>query len=199
MKTSVLTIFSALVLVAGIANNSNAADVKNSDSNYTVLTDISAINKIEVRGNVEVYVSDASADQVKVYNQYYNQGALVQSQNGVLRITSYKAEKLVVWVSANDLRSISAYDNAVVKSFGKLSKIELNVDLHDNASAKLDVEAFSADVTVKDRAKVELSGTAEQYNLNRNALATVNNSNLKANNFHQNEETLAASEDLAGI
>src|ERR1700744_606751 len=196
MKTAVLTIFSALVLVVGIANNSNAAGVKNSDSNYTVLTDISAINKIEVRGNVEVYVSDASADQVKVYNQYYNQGALVQSQNSVLRITSYKAEKLVVWVSANDLRSISAYDNAVVKSFGKLSKIELNVDLHDNASAKLDVDAFSADVTVKDRAKVELSGTAEQYNLNRNALSTVNNSNLKANHVHQNEETLAASEDL---
>src|ERR1700744_528552 len=194
MKTAVLTIFSALVLVVGIANNSNAAGVKNSDSNYTVLTDISAINKIEVRGNVEVYVSDASADQVKVYNQYYNEGALVQSQNGVLRITSYKAEKLVVWVSANDLRSISAYDNAEIKSFGKLSKIDFNVDLHDNASAKLDLDAFNASLTVKDFAKADLSGSANQFNLDSNALTTVNSSSFKVATINQNQ--VAASFDI---
>jgi hypothetical protein len=129
MKTAILTIFSALVLVSGIANSTYAATAKNDNNTYTVLNDISAINKIEVHGNVELYVSDASSDQVKVYNKYYSESALVQSKNGVLRISSYKAEKLVVWVSANDLRSISAYDNAEVKSFGNISKIEFDVGL----------------------------------------------------------------------
>src|ERR1700744_3888997 len=159
IKTSFLSIFAAAVLVAGIANNSNAATVKNDDSNYTVLTDVKSVNRIEVRGNVQVLVSDAATDEVKVYNKYYNESALVQNTDGVLRITSYKAEKMIVWVKANDLRSIAAYDNAEVKSFGKLSKIELDVELHDNAVAKLDVDAFSANVTVKDRAKAELIGT----------------------------------------
>jgi len=201
MKTAIITIFSALVLVSGIANSTYAATAKNDNNTYTVLTDISAINKIEVHGNVELYVSDASSDQVKVYNKYYSESALVQSKNGVLRITSYKAEKLVVWVSANDLRSISAYDNAEVKSFGNISKIEFDVDLHDNASAKLNLEAYSANVTVKDNAKADISGSADRYNLIRNVSATINSSNFTATHFNDNRIGLpvAINDDLANL
>jgi hypothetical protein len=163
MKTQILTIFTALVLATGIVKSTYAATAKN--ETVTVLNDISAINKIEVHGNVELYISDGSADQVKVYNKYYAESALVQSKNGVLSIASYKAEKLVVWVTANDLRSVSAYDNAEIKSFGNISKIEFEVNLHNNASAKLNLEAFSATVIVNDHAKANLSGRADEYEL----------------------------------
>ncbi len=185
MKTQIITIFAALVLSTGIAKTTNAATVKN--ETVTVLTDISAINKIEVHGNVEVYISDGATDQVKVYNKYYAESALVQSANGVLRISSYKAEKLVVWVTAADLRSISAYDNAEVRSFGDLSKIEFNVDLHNNASAKLNLDAYNANITVNDQAKASLSGTADQYDLKYSHAENVNEKNF---------ETLHASKTL---
>jgi len=185
MKTQIITIFAALVLSTGIAKTTNAATVKN--ETVTVLTDISAINKIEVRGNVEVYISDGATDQVKVYNKYYGESALVQSKNGVLRIASYKAEKLVVWVTAADLRSISAYDNAEVRSFGDLSKIEFEVDLHNNASAKLNLDAYSANVTVNDQAKANLSGTANEYDLKYSHAENINEKNF---------ETLHASKTL---
>src|SRR5471030_2684622 len=107
MKTQIITIFTALVLVSGIATTTYAGTAKN--ENVTVLTDIPAINKIEVHGNVELYVSDGNADQVKVYNKYYAESALVQGKNGVLRISSYKTEKLVVWVTAKTLNAITAY------------------------------------------------------------------------------------------
>jgi hypothetical protein len=197
MKTAILTIFSALVLVSGIVNSTYAATAKNDNNTYTVLTDINAINKIEVHGNVELYVSDASSDQVKVYNKYYSESALVQSKNGVLRITSYKAEKLVVWVSANDLRSISAYDNAEVKSFGNMSKIEFDVDLHDNASAKLNLDAYSANVTVKDNAKADLKGSATELNLNRDIESNVQSKNFTA--VHYRENKTAISNDLVDL
>jgi hypothetical protein len=197
MKTAFLTIFTALVLVSGIANSTYAATAKNDKDTYTVLTDISAINKIEVHGNVELYVSDASSDQVKVYNKYYSESALVQSKNGVLRISSYKAEKLVVWVSANDLRSISAYDNAVVKSFGNISKIEFDVDLHDNASARLNLDAYSANVTVKDNAKADLNGSATELNLNRDFESNVKSKNFTA--VHYSENKIAFDNDLADL
>ena len=197
MKTAIITIFSALVLVSGIANSTYAATAKNDNNTYTVLTDISAINKIEVHGNVELYVSDASTDQVKVYNKYYSESALVQSKNGVLCITSYKAEKLVVWVSANDLRSISAYDNAEVRSFGNISKIEFNVDLHDNASAKLNLDAYTANVTVKDNAKADLSGSATELNLNRDLESNVQNKNFSAAHYYQNKTVI--NNDLAEL
>jgi hypothetical protein len=187
MKTKILSLIAMFVVVLGITKSANAATVNNLD--YTVLNDISAINKIEVHGNVELYISDGSADQVKVYNKYYGETALVQSHNGVLRISSYKAEKLIVWVTASDLRSVSAYDNADVKSFGDISKIEFNVDLHNSASAKLSLDAYSANITVKDLATADLSGTANELNLNRNITSNVKNVNFSA--AHLNETKIS--------
>ncbi|TWJ04784.1 hypothetical protein JN11_00505 [Mucilaginibacter frigoritolerans] len=199
MKTTFLTVFTALVLVSGIANSTYAAaPVKN--QNVTVLTDISAINKIEVYGNVELYISDGSADQVKVYNQYYGESALVQSHNGVLRISSYKNEKLVVWVTAADLRSVSAYDNSEVKSFGNISKIEFDVDLHNNASANLNLDAFSANVTLNDHAKANLKGTANDLSLQHSVGSSVNSYNFSAVHYTENKTGMPAetkNEDVA--
>ena len=176
MKTTIITIFTALVLSTGIANAKTVTTTEN--ENVTVLTEISAINKIEVHGNVELYVSDGAADQVKVYNKYYTESALVQSSNGVLRISSYKAEKLVIWVTAKTLNAITAYDNADVKSFGTLSNIEFAVELNNNATAKLNLDAFNANVTVNDQAKADLSGTANEVNVRYSHIENVNDANL---------------------
>ncbi len=198
MKTKFLSVITMFVVMFGLTTT-YAASLK--DNNYTVLNDITAINKIEVHGNVELYVSDASSDQVKVYNKYYAESALVQSSNGVLRITSYSNEKLVVWVSANDLRSISAYDNADIKSFGNISKIEFNVELHDNASAKLNLDAYSTNLTVQDRAKANLSGTSTEFNLNSDVLAIVNSNNFKAVRLSENKSntTTQINNELIGM
>jgi hypothetical protein len=184
----------------GLINSTYAAPAN--DASATVLTGITAINKIEVYGNVELFISDGPADQVKVYNKYYSESALVQSKNGVLRITSYNSEKLVVWVTANDLSSLSAYDNAEVKSFGDISKIEFNVELHNNATAKLNLDAFNANVTVSDQSKADLSGSANEFYLNRNAGSSVNNDNFKAAHFTESKMTIPADkkdDDLTGL
>src|SRR5258708_38694263 len=143
MKTKVLSFLTIAARVLGIRSTTLAATKNDSAAKdnevSTVLTNVSKINKIEVRGNVEVFISDGTSDQVKVYNRYYAESALVQSQKGVLRITSYSDQKLVVWVTANQLSAITAYDNAEVKSFGKLSPIEMDVTLHNNAYANLDM------------------------------------------------------------
>src|ERR1700748_424665 len=116
MKTRIFSFITIAAVVLGISNTTFAATKNDSAAKSTevstVLTNVSKISKIEVRGNVELFVSDAENDQVKVYNRYYAESAMVQSQNGVLRITSYSAEKLVVWVKSSQLNSITAYDNA---------------------------------------------------------------------------------------
>ncbi|WP_259067493.1 DUF2807 domain-containing protein [Mucilaginibacter sp. X4EP1] len=198
MKTAFLTIFTALILATGIANTTFASTTKNQE--FTVLTDISAINKIEVYGNVQLFISDGSADQVKVYNKYYAEGALVQSRNGVLRISSYNTQKLVVWVTAADLHAISAYDNAEVKSFGNISKIEFEVDLHNNASAKLNIDAFSATVTLNDNAKADLSGSANDLSLQHSVSSSVNSYNFSAVHYTERKTGIPVevkNEDIA--
>jgi hypothetical protein len=200
MKSRILSLITLVLVSLGLTNSINAAPKNNMV--VTVLNDIHNINKIEVYGNVELYVSDATTDQVKVYNQYYGESALVQNKNGVLRITSYKAEKLVVWVSAADLRSISAFDNAEVKSFGDLSKIELNVDLHNSATATLNLDAYSANVTLADHAKANLTGTVNEYSLNQGMDATVNNNNFTATHNNEVKKSVIAqikNDDLIGL
>jgi len=200
MKTKLSTIL-AIVILAVVSTNSTYAAVRNNGSEVsTVLTNISQINKIEIHGNVELYISDGNADQVKVYNQYYAESALVQGQNGVLRISSYKAEKLIVWVTAKDLREIAAYDNADVKSFGSLSKIDLDVKLYNNATAQLKLEAYKTSITVNDNAKIKLTGSVNDFYLTYAQAATVSNENFITVNETKTQVTARSSRnDIAGL
>ncbi|MBD1394839.1 GIN domain-containing protein [Mucilaginibacter glaciei] len=185
MKIKILTLIAVLVTVLGANNAASAKTI--TDDAYTLLNDISAINKIEVHGNVELYISDANTDQVKIYNKYYAESALVQSKNGVLRISSYKTEKLVVWVSANDLRSVSVFDNSTVKSFGNISKIEFAVDLHNNATAQLNLAAYQVNLSVKDNATAALKGNADLFTLKRDDAASVKSAEFAANYTFENK------------
>src|ERR1700741_2220095 len=166
MKTKILSLIVLFAVMTASAKTTNAAVAAN--SNYTVLNDIKAINKIEVRGNVQLFISDMTPEQVTVYNKYYAQNAFVQSKNGVLRITSYNAVKLVVWVSSQNLQSVSAYDNAEIRSFGNVAKIQFNIDLHNNAIAKLKFDAHNVRVTLRDNATAEFSGHIDEFGMDRN-------------------------------
>jgi hypothetical protein len=181
MKTIALTTAIILATVLGISRSAYAETAKDSQA-YTVLAEVSSINKIEVHGNVELYVSDGNSDQVKVYNNYYKESALVEDQNGTLRISSYKTEKLVVWVTVTDLRSLAIYDNAQVKSFGKLSAIELDVKLYNQASAQLNVDAFNASITLNDNAKASLAGNINEGVIKYTHTSVLNLANLLSGN-----------------
>jgi hypothetical protein len=187
MKTRILSIAALLALTIGLSKSAHAADAV-----VTNLTDVSGVNKIEVHGNVELFISDGNTNNVKVYNQYYGESALIQNHNGVLRIASYKTEKLVVWVTLKDLSSVVAFDDAEVKSFGDISKIEFNVELHNRATASLNIDAFAANVKVSDHTKANLTGSANEYALTREGNATVNSNNFKADHFTENKSMMIA-------
>jgi len=200
MKTRIFSFVAIAAVVLGIGNTTFAASKNDSAATNsevsTVLKNVSKISKIEVRGNVELYVTDGESDQVKVYNRYYAESAMVQTEKGVLRISSYSAQKLVVWVKAEQLTSIAAYDNAEVKSFGKLSPIEMEVTLHDNAYAKLDIDGYSMNITVSNRAKADLTGNVDQCNLKYDRSASVNSTNFAAAHVTRTTEGVAKNDEL---
>ncbi|HWD89735.1 MAG TPA: DUF2807 domain-containing protein [Mucilaginibacter sp.] len=196
MKTKILSIIVLFAALTGFTTNTNAAVAAN--SNLTVLNDIKAINSIEVRGNVELFISDNAGEEVTVYNKYYAHNALVQSKNGVLRISSYNNEKLIVWVNSQNLRSVSAYDNAEIKSFGNVAKIEFNIDLHDSAVAKLSFDSYSVRVTMRDNATAELSGRVEVFGMDRNTASMVISNGLTVGRNIENKITETGKQALAG-
>ncbi len=178
MKRSIVTIAIALSTVFGISKSGLAASRTNEE--VTTLTEAARISKIEIHGNVELFVSDGTTDEVKVYNRYYAENALVQNENGVLRISSYSDQKLVVWIKASLLKEMSLYDNAEVKSFGSFSAIELDVKLHNNASARLKMDAYSANITLSDHAKADRTGTITEGTIIYDQSSYLNITNLEA-------------------
>jgi hypothetical protein len=200
MKTRIFSLVAIAAVVLGISNTTFAATKNDSAAANsevsTVLKNVSKINKIEIRGNVELYVTDGESDQIKVYNRYYAESAMVQNEKGVLRISSYSAQKLIVWVKAEQLTSIVAYDNAEVKSFGKLSPLEMEVTLHDNAYARLDVEGYSMNITVSNRAKADLTGNVDHCNLKYDRSASVNSTNFEAAHISRTAEGAAKNDEL---
>jgi len=178
MKTITLSIAIALLFTLSISTTSFASTKNNNVE--TILSNVNNFNSIEVNGNVELYVTTGEANNVKVYDSYYNQNALVQEQNGVLRVSSYKNEKLVVWVTVSDLQSITATDNATVKSFGKLSAIDFKLNLKNQATAQLDLDVSNASITLNDNAKANLSGFAGESVMAVNKAADLNATKLTA-------------------
>jgi hypothetical protein len=189
MKTNILT-FAALLTIATIITIPASATIKK-DNAGTVISEASNFNKIEVRGNVEVYLTNGDANSVKALNNYYGESALVQNQNGTLRISSFSKDALVVYVTAADLRSLSIYDNAVVKTGVSFSAIELDVNLYNNASAQLNLDAFTANITVNDRAKANLTGTVANCDMQINQSSTVNSTNFVAEHITKKVNGLA--------
>lgn len=179
MKKTILTAAIALTSVFGIGLSANAATGSKAEIS-TTLTQVSNISQIEVRGNVQLYLTTGNHDKVTVYNNYYADNALVQQKNGVLRITSYAADKLVVWVTVNDLSKLSAFDGAQVKSFGKFSALDLAIDLHNNAFARLDMDAYNSLVTLTGHAGADLSGSAQSSTLRYDRSSYLNTSGFTA-------------------
>jgi len=202
MKTRIVTLITLLTIILSVTMASAAT--KNVDGNQAaVMVATNNINKIEASGNVEVYITNGDKDQVKVFDKYYAKNALVQDKDGVLRISSYTAEKLVVLVTVTDLHSITANDNATVKSYGTLAAIDLNVTLNNNASAQLKLDAFAADIIVNNRATANLSGNVNDYSLKYSQSSTVNKTELVAANTTEVNTTKAtarrAEEKMASL
>lgn len=182
MKKTILTAAIAISALLGITGAASAAIVSQTEVS-TMVPNVSRISQLEVHGNVKVYLTTGNEDRVKVYDNYYANDALVQEQNGVLRITSYNADQLVVWVTVSDLSKLSVFDNAEVATFNKFSTIDLVVNIHDKASAQLDMDASDAVIALHDCAKADVSGTIENATLFHARSASLNTTNLEAANL----------------
>jgi hypothetical protein len=179
MKTTFLKI-TALLLMLTVAKNSFAANSENRQV-YTELTWINSFYKIEVHGNIQLHLLSGEKNKVEMNSTYYNNNALVQVENGVLRITCYRRERLIVWVTVNDLRALSAYDNVRVQTEGKFSALELEVNLFNKAKAALNLDCFFTNIKLNDRSMADISGTAIESDLASNYAATLNSTNFTAN------------------
>ncbi|MBY0541866.1 MAG: DUF2807 domain-containing protein [Sphingobacteriaceae bacterium] len=185
MKFSIKNLFAtALTLV--VLTGSAFASTTNPSNNVTVLTQVKNINKIVVSGNVEVLLIQAPVESVKVYDSYYAKNALVQQQNGELRISSFEKQTLTVAVYVRELSTIELGDNSTVKTYGKVNFLSLDVILKGSAKADINANTFNLTTTVKDNANLELSGSTTDHYASLSSNAKMNMDQFKADNTSVN-------------
>jgi hypothetical protein len=178
MKTTFLKIATVLLL-AGTAGKSIAA-TPGKQPTSTVFSWITSFSKIEIHGNVHVHLLSGENTKVEMDGNYFNHSALVQVENGILRITCYKAERLNVWITLDDLREIAAYDNVLVDTQGKFSSIDLDVELYNKAKASMDLDCFCTHIKLNDESIADISGTAMESDLAVNYASTLNSTGFFA-------------------
>lgn len=174
MKTSIKNLISAVLTTVVLTSSAFASDEQKSSNVVTVLNQVKNINKLVVSGNVEVLLIQAPTESVKVYDSYYSKNALVQQEDGVLRISSFQKETLKVAVYVNSLSSIQASDLASVKTYGKVSFLSLDVILKDKATADITANTISLFTSVKDSASITLGGYTEEHTAVLGSVAKMN-------------------------
>jgi hypothetical protein len=190
MKTSIKNLIAATLTL--VVLTSASLTTKANESAVTVLSDVKKVNKINVSGNVSLILVQSDNESVKVYDNYYTKNALVQQKDGELRISSYEKETLTVVVYVSNLSSITASDDATVKTAGKLTALELDVNLNNNAKAILNTNTIALNTNVKGNADLTLTGNTLEYS------AIVNSSSkVSLNDFAAETSSIRSQNGIA--
>ncbi len=197
MNTSIKNLIAATLTVVVLAGAT--LTTKANDKPVTVLSDVKKVNKINVSGNVELILVQSDDESVKVYDNYYTKNALVQQKDGELRISSYEKQTLTVVVYVSNLSSITASDNATVKTNGKFSALALDVNLNDNAKAILNTNTISLNTNVKGNADLTLTGSTLEYSavVNNSSKVSMNDFAAESSNIRSQNVTATAFKSLA--
>jgi hypothetical protein len=162
MRTSIKNLFAATLTVVTLSTSAFAAAGDNG-KNVTVLSEVKNINKIVANGNVEIILIQSPTESVKVYDSYYAKNALVQRENGTLRISSFQKETLTVAVYVSNISTIEANGNASIKTVGKVNFLSLDVKLTDQATANINATTLALYTSVTNNARLTLSGSADEH------------------------------------
>lgn len=168
MKTKILHRLALIVLalVVIIFSSFKSANAAQNKIKFSELRTGNTIQKIVLNGNVEVFLTQGNVESLMVYDDNYSKNASVQWESGVLRIASYKDQKLSVWITVKNLGEIEASGKSTIQSMNKLSTVNLSINLKDGAKAILDAQVFNLTTAVADSSKLELNGEAENQQIN---------------------------------
>lgn len=181
LKTRILAALYAVLFILIMITGSKKVMAKDGQPMVTVLNEQAPITKIVAKGNVKVYINKGEEQSIKVYDNYYGKNALTQIEDGVLRITSFEDKALKVYVTVKDLQAVEASDYTFVYGIDKFRAINFEVTLKNQATAVLNVDAFSINTHISDTSKLKLKGSAEYERVLATDYANIDITKFEAN------------------
>lgn len=182
MKTSIKTLFAAALTTIILGTASVAANATENNTNYTNLTSVKNISKIKISGNVKLILIQDAKESVEVYDNYFAKNALVQQQNGELRISSFTKEALTVIAHVNNVSSIEASNTSTIQTVGNFNLLDLNVVLNDAATADIKANTVNLSTSINGTSNLVLSGSTESYSAVLGTFAKVGMNDFIASN-----------------
>lgn len=173
MKNSIKNLFAIALTTIILGATDVTVNASEKVNSYTNLTSVKNISKIKISGNVKLILIQDAKESVEVYDNYYTKNALVQQQNGELRISSFNTEALTVIAHVNNITTIEASNNASVKTAGNFNLLNLNVVLNDKATADINANTLSLTTNVNGTSALNLKGNTESYNAVLSSTAKV--------------------------
>lgn len=183
-RVGVVIIYVAIFVLIVVSGTKKVTAAENL-SVLTELKDNTPIDKIAVKGNVEVFITQGEHQSITVYDNYYGKNALTQIEDGTLRISSYEDKKLSVWVTVKDLKSIEAADKANVYGINEFKVLDLNITLENEATANVKLDTYQLHSQISGSSKLILKG-----NTVHQTVSATDDANIDVSKFVSNSEEL---------
>jgi len=197
MKTSML-LLGSLLLIGNVY--SQKEKIKGNKIVNTEEVAIEGFHTIEIYDNFEVAIDESSDNQVRIEaDSNLHEHIQVTVQDSILTITSDKdlrrAKALNIEIFyASDIKKITLYNKAHIKSLSTINSGELTVEANDNTEVFITADAGKLSCTANGKSTIEFHVTAKDvvYQINDNAEAKgiVTTDNLKVDLYQKGSAKL---------
>ena len=174
MKTSIKTLFATALTVIALTSSAFSSFAHDGEKNQKVAATAMNINMVTIKGDVDVYLVKSDKEDIKIISSSVEDPAVrIEKKGPKLFITGAENERVTMYVYVKDLRRIEAWNTSNVKTQGAFDLNALQVLLHDNAKANLNVNTKSLYTVIKDEASLKLSGKTDTHDVSRSEYATL--------------------------
>ena len=184
MKRSILTV-ALITALLGLNLGTHASTLKRIEIKKENSVP-SKISELEIHGNVEILLSLGQEEKISLEENEFTNGAYIQKENQVLKISSYSPKKQVVWVTLTTLNKVSLYDHSSINTLGRISVLDFSLNLYDHSKANLNMDAFNASFSIKDQARANLRGYGEIVSFSHDYFAQIRNEDFTAGELTDN-------------
>lgn len=178
MKTAIKTLFITALTGIILIFSVYAGLAKESDP--LVNAAVSGCSKIEVRGNITVFISQGTKEGARVQTDEPMAKVSLKRKGTKLMISSSEKERVMLYLTVKDLQRIDAADHAIVRSTGKVRFPVLQIFVEGNAEVEVNVISKDLYTVIKQGAILKLSGSTDRHTSVKDDTSLLNTNSFAA-------------------
>ncbi len=162
MKTSIKNLIASSLTTIFITSSIGLTSVSAQEKNVVKISAPTNVKRIAVKGNVEIILVQRNIEGVTYANDNIGTAKIIQDRD-LLQINSVDQNPVKLTLYVKELYRIEAFENAIVKTEGKLKTKYLQVFLFGSAHADLNTDTEGLYTVIKENSDLKLSGATNDH------------------------------------